>query len=67
MTREEMERIDPETFERLDRAAQLQVIQHHDENVREWSVQCPRCGFRMVGKLRELRGRPCDACGHGRH
>lgn len=55
-----------ETFGKLPLAQQHEIIAHHDENVREWFVRCPKCGFKTIGTLRKLRGAPCGACGYGK-
>lgn len=55
----------PEEFEALPAHERAEAIARHDENERDWRVSCPRCQHRMVGKLKELRGKACEACGYG--
>ena len=54
----------PEEFERLDPKAQAAVIERHNEEVRQWVIRCRKCGFKNIGTLKELRGKPCGACGY---
>lgn len=53
-------------FEKLSSDEKLKEIHRVDETERRWFVSCPRCKFRMIGTLAELRGKPCGACGHGK-
>jgi predicted Zn-ribbon and HTH transcriptional regulator len=52
----------PEDFEALDPAAQAAAIDKNNEEVRQWVTTCRKCGFRMIGTLRELRTMKCPNC-----
>ncbi len=54
----------PEEFDQLDAAKKSAAIDYHNEEVRQWVAKCIRCGFKNIGTLKELRGKPCGACGY---
>lgn len=54
----------PEEFDKLPPAEQSEVIRRHDETVRMWSATCLKCGFKTIGTLAEIRGKPCGNCGY---
>lgn len=55
--------ISPKDFEKLSRDRQLEVIHHNDEEVREWYGWCRACKHKIIGKLKDIRGKPCPNCG----
>lgn len=55
----------PEQFEKLDEKAKSVEVDRFNEEERQWAVTCRKCGFKNIGTLRQLRGKPCGACGHG--
>ena len=57
----------PEEFDRLDPGAQAAAVRLNDETVRQWVMTCRKCGFKMIGTLRELRKMECPGChDHGK-
>jgi hypothetical protein len=60
-----MSKYSPDEFEKLDPAAKKAEIALVDETERQWWVTCPKCKFKMIGTLQELRGKPCGVCGYG--
>ena len=53
-----------DVFEKLPAKDKQAVIRaHQDDTV--WYGNCTRCGHRIEGKLRDIRGRPCPGCGYG--
>jgi hypothetical protein len=57
--------VTPEEFEKLDPADQAAAIEKHNDTVRMWVIRCRKCGFKNIGTLAELRGKPCGACSNG--
>lgn len=50
-------------FERAGPAERARMVEEHHDNTVYWGW-CQKCGTRVEGLLKNLRGEPCPKCGH---